>query len=175
MKTRSKTVIIIIATLIIGIVLGVVGGGMFFKYFANRIANKPIPNRFTSFVERIIKPDENQVDSVRAILNKYGERMSVLDQQHIAVITNLMDSMHTDLSTVLTEEQMSRLDEHQKRAQRFFKGRKPFPRTPGGPGMRGKDGEPPPGFDMQDHDKEPPLESGKRNEDKERPKHRDRI
>ena len=142
MNTRSKTIIIIIATLIIGIILGMLGSGLLFGHFTKNFTGKPIPHRFSSFVERIVKPNENQVDSVRAILDRYGERMGELDLQHISEITSLMDSMHVDLSTILTEEQMKKLDEHQKRARRFFKGRKPFPHTPGS-GMRDDDKEPP--------------------------------
>lgn len=161
MNTRSKTIIIIIATLIIGIVIGMVGSGLLMRQFARKFDEKPIHNRFSSIIERIVEPNENQIDSVRAILSRYGERMGELDRQHISVLTSLIDSMHVELSTILTEEQMKNLDEHQKRARRFLKGRMPFPPPPC-PGMHGDDEEPPPGHGMPD-------------DDEERPRRRDRI
>jgi hypothetical protein len=117
MSIRTKTILVIIATLIIGMVLGVLMGGPIMRHHFERPPKFTQPERSKHFVtlfERLIQPRDTQREAVVEILNKYSKRIEGLDSRHRLEMQALFDSMQTELSPILTEEQKAQLTERLK-------------------------------------------------------------
>lgn len=107
MNTQVKTILVIAITLVIGIVLGALIHGAVME---NRIRDMAFRMRsdegFMQRMEMIIQPDESQREAMRKILRKHFQRMSDYQEKFIV----MMDSLRTELDSILTEEQRKRLE-----------------------------------------------------------------
>ena len=145
MKTNTKTALVIIATLVIGILIGVLGSGFMVHRFARRV---PDMRHSEVFVERmidIIEPAPEQEEEIRGILTRHAEQFTEITEGFRAETTTLMDSLRTELDSVLTDEQRARLEEKHRRFDKMMKHGRPFPH--GRPGDRRR---PPPPDDSGD-------------------------
>jgi hypothetical protein len=115
MKTRSKTFWIILSTLVIGIIIGVLVGGMLQEKRWDRIRGMSHQERFLRVMENIIEPNEGQRDAIREILKRQSERMADIRKRHGIEMMALMDSTREELNNILTDEQLERLEKHMKR------------------------------------------------------------
>jgi len=109
MKIHTKSALIIISTLIIGIVLGVLLSGAFLQHLVTHDPASKLSKHFVHRFHRVIDPDESQRDTVDAILESYSGRFTDMHHVHFSEMGVLMDSMHTELKSVLTEKQLERL------------------------------------------------------------------
>ncbi len=147
MKPKAKSTLILAATLFIGMILGGLVAGTIMRA---RFAAIPSPDDFEPRFERVfmraIDPEPEQEAAVREILTRHSARMAGMFQEHMQAAKNQTDSLKAELSTVLTEEQMVRLDKKMKRMERMMHGKPPGGRGRGqqrrGEGHRG--GPPPP-------------------------------
>jgi hypothetical protein len=131
MTIHTKTALILLCTLVLGILLGVLASGAILRHFMHpdpRILSEHFIARF----EEIIDPDETQRDTIREILESYSDRFIQMHDNHHSEMTSLMDSLHTDLSSVLTEEQLLEMRKVMERRQRWMD-RPPFRRRGHGP------------------------------------------
>ncbi len=137
MQLHTKTALILFATLIIGMVLGaLVSGPLLFHQF-DRQMDTGMSEHFVRRFEDLIDPTEEQSDTVHAILENHVADFIELHNRHRAEIETLMDSMHTELFSVLTEEQRERLEKGLHLHRGFGEG-PPFRRR--GAGHRGPRG-----------------------------------
>ncbi len=111
MMTKMKVMIIIIATLIIGILLGVVGRGAFMKHRHQKLDSMERTELFLSRLNETVNPDSSQKPRVEEIAKRTAEKIEVLFDHHQAQMAILVDSMKRELATVLSPEQQRRLDE----------------------------------------------------------------
>ncbi|MBN2000953.1 hypothetical protein JW935_25635 [candidate division KSB1 bacterium] len=123
MKPKVKTSLILLATLVIGFLLGALSMITLRRYHMERFGKIREQQAFMFFHERLIQPTEGQQDTVKKILSRYSPRFYKVVRQHREQISVLRDSLMLELETVLTPEQMKRL-----------KQRAPFKRFPPGPG-----------------------------------------
>lgn len=123
MTTRGRAIGIIIGTLLIGVAIGaLVVAPLVARHHFKRIADFRTPKGFAQRLEEIIQPDESQVDALRAVLAEHGEAFDDMTSRHRGEIKDMVDSLHADLDTILTDEQMERLEHMRSRM-----------RPPGGP------------------------------------------
>jgi hypothetical protein len=141
MTIHTKTALILLVTIVLGVMIGLL-------ISANVVRHRPFPKppfplseSFVDRFEHLIDPGESQSDTVRAMLKTYSERFSRMNESHRDQMISLFDSMHADLSTVLTDEQKDRLQKDFERHRSMG----PPPEFP----MR-----PPPGFDAHKEDYE---------------------
>lgn len=111
MKTKSKTAFIILGTFAIGMVIGVLISGTLRHQKEQKFERMPPGKRFFLFMERIIQPTEQQREQFDRIIAKRSEQISKLHEEHQNEMFALYDSMRTELQSILTEEQRSRLEE----------------------------------------------------------------
>ncbi len=152
MKMETKTVLIILITLIIGMIIGALITGAFARHHIGRFMSMRKPERLGAHVERIIDPDESQREAVRAVLQRHSEQFLELHSQFEGKMLALRDSLKKDLDPILTEEQKKRL-ERQPKPPKHFRDRPPDhwrAREPGSP--------PPP--DKKRPEMSPPGEEG---------------
>jgi hypothetical protein len=129
MKTRTKTILIITTTLIIGMIVGSVLTGTILRSYRlrDRIEHMRTPEGFVSRFERIIKPDEQQRDKVHEILLEHFGRMESTSSRFFDQMKTLQDTLNMQLEPILTPEQKKRWHRFHER----FKDRKfPHPRRP---------------------------------------------
>lgn len=130
MKTKTKSTLIIIATLLLGMVLGAITATTYTYQRIERLHSMMEPGRFGPFVvDHIIQPvDDRQRDQLLMIVRTHGQEM------HSSLITFRsemdirMDSLMAELKPVLTDEQYKRFIDHLETGKR----------RGGPPHMRGK-------------------------------------
>ena len=162
MKMETKTVLIILGTLIIGMIIGALISGAFTRHRIGRFMSMREPGRLSAHVERIIDPDESQRELVREILSKHAERFLEIHSQFEGEMMALRDSLRKDLDPILTDEQKERLERVPK-PPKHFRDRQPGPwmdRRPGAlpPGREHPPGAPPPGEEYPPEAPPPPLD-----------------
>jgi hypothetical protein len=148
---ETKTVLIVLSTLIIGVIIGALITGAFARHRIGRFMAMRDPGRLSMHVERIIDPDESQREAVREILHKHSERFLEIHSRFEGEMLALRDSLKKDLAPILTDEQRERLERAPK-PPRHFRDHKP------GPWKDRRPGVPPPGEERPDSP--PPNEGG---------------
>ena len=116
MTTRGRAIGIIIGTLLIGVIIGaLIVGPLVAHHHFKRMADLRTPAGFAERLEEIIEPDESQVDALRTILAKYGEDFDEVVSRHRSEMKDMIDSLHADLDTILTDDQKERLEQRRRR------------------------------------------------------------
>jgi hypothetical protein len=126
MKMGTKTVLVILITLIIGMIIGVLITGAFARHRIGRFMSMREPGCLGAHVEKIIDPDESQREAVRDILQRHSEQFLKIHSRFEGEMLALRDSLKKDLDPILTEEQKKRL-ERQPKPPKHFRDRRPGP------------------------------------------------
>lgn len=120
MTTKAQTSLIIICTLVIGMVLGVLAGGVFRQKRLKQYEQMPLRQQFHHVMERIIQPSEKQRAAIHSTLAKRFEQISKVREKHQQEIFAIYDSLRKDFSALLTQEQRDRVEEHLLKGPRKF-------------------------------------------------------
>lgn len=133
MTARTKSTLILIATLALGIVLGSLITGAAVNRRLDRIAEMRTARGMAFFLERAIQPEsEEQREAIRAVLDDAAPAFTEVMRESRERMARLTDSLRAELEPLLSDEQKARLEE----GMRMRRGGPPF----GAPGDR-----PPPG------------------------------
>lgn len=133
MKARTKTILSLTGTLIIGMVLG---GLITMRIVNQRIDNlRELRNRkgFSEHIIKAAKPDADQEEAIRPLLEEFGDRMESLSQIHKGEVKRNLTELQDSLALHLNEKQMKRVRKRLKRMHgRHKKGKHPpgFPPPP---------------------------------------------
>ncbi|MBT6145269.1 MAG: hypothetical protein HN712_03960 [Gemmatimonadetes bacterium] len=142
MTVQTKSAIILLATLLIGMVLGALLFGTVQRQRFQHALRLVRPDRFTASVEEVIRPvDDEQRRAVGRILQAFDLQMRADRQEKDEHMRTGLDSLQLQLSLLLDEEQVARLQEHIVRHRQAL--RRPPPRMRP-PGMGPPPGERPP-------------------------------
>lgn len=116
MTDKSKAIGAAFAVLLIGVAIGaLVVGPMLARHHFKRADRAHGQEGFVSMMEERIKPDPAQVEVVREILTRYGDRLEGLrTRQHDKAVA-VFDSLDAELATVLTAEQKERIDRSKRK------------------------------------------------------------
>jgi len=145
MTARTTSALVLIATLLIGIVLGALLFGAVQRQRFQHALRLVRPDRFAASVEQVVQPkDEAQRQAIRQVLEKADARMRADRQAMSQRMRAGLDSLQTGLSAVLDESQMERLREHLTRHRGALR-RGPGARPPGArpPGAKPPGAKPP--------------------------------
>ncbi len=115
---KTKPVIIIIASIIIGFLIGFVTNGFITKSRIEKFVRSGTHEGFKGKYYRVIDPDEEQRKAIDPILDKYGEMIheNVVNMQKS--MKDLHDAMLMEIEPYLNEDQQSRLEESVRRFER---------------------------------------------------------
>jgi hypothetical protein len=117
--TKLKSLAIIVATLIIGMVLGGLITARLVNKRLDHITALRSQRGFTHFIERSIEYEsEEQREQVAEILDRTARQMFEHLRASRETTMRLLDSTRADLSEVLSEEQMEQLERRLKRRGR---------------------------------------------------------
>jgi hypothetical protein len=110
MNTKTKSTIVLIGVLLIGIVIGALGSSLIRRsMWEERVARFRSPEGFSERLIHIIKPDPAQEEKVRQILLKHHDKMEKITEASRTMIKEHADSLLIDLQPVLNPEQLARL------------------------------------------------------------------
>ncbi|MBN1782083.1 hypothetical protein JW948_13200 [bacterium] len=108
MKTRTKTILLIGLTFILGLLCGAVIQSILIRKEINRFSHRiRSPEGFIERFERIIQPTAEQRTEIRNVLKKHHREMMRFQNE----FPSRMDSLRKDLESILTEEQLKKLRE----------------------------------------------------------------
>lgn len=91
------------------------------RHRMNRIEKMRTVPGFSSAMQRIIQPTDEQMPKIKPILNKAAEALIQLGAKQFQSANVIVDSMVTDLSPYLTQEQKKRLLDHIRHFRRHVK------------------------------------------------------
>ncbi len=111
MNTKTMTTLIILCTLVIGVVIGALGSGMWRQKRESKFERMMPRQRFLGAMERIIDPTDTQREAIDKILKKRSEQITAVNEEHQNQIFTIYDSLQSELSSVLTKEQLNRLED----------------------------------------------------------------
>ena len=136
MRIKTQTALIIVATLLIGIVIGVLASGFIIHGLPRHVAGMRHREIFVDRMIAVIEPSPEQEDEIRGVLTRHAEDFADMSDRFHDDASALLDSLRSELQPLLNEEQKARLEE---RHRRFSKPRREF-----GPPGRHKPGNRPP-------------------------------
>ena len=116
MRIPTKSAMILLATLALGIVLGALIGGALLEDGTHGPPGARMARHFADHFEAVIRPEAEQRDTVRAILDGFADHFEGLYYRHHGEVEALIDSMRAEMTGILTGEQMERLRSHAEMA-----------------------------------------------------------
>jgi hypothetical protein len=117
-KTRTKSLFIILITLIIGIAIGFEVSEILIKKRFEEVRSVRDPKGFVNMFENLIKPDEKQKPVVDSILLKHHERINEIMTANRQLMDKQIDSLRIVLKPYLTNEQVEHLNAEIMRMRR---------------------------------------------------------
>lgn len=109
MKFDLKPTAILVATLSVGVVLGMVGQGMLMQDRSRRVQALRRPPGFVSQLEDAIQPREDQRDTVHKLLDLAAARNEAIYEADRKRLGAALDTMRMQLAPLLDKEQQARL------------------------------------------------------------------
>ncbi len=124
MSPRVKATLILIATLIAGVVLGVVGSGAIAnKRHADRRALRSERGLSARIESQLSNLSEQQREQIRAIARQHAPAMDSLRRKHRGELVSVFAEMRSEMAEVLTDQQRQELSEWLNRSGDFRDGR----------------------------------------------------
>ena len=124
---RTKSIALLVTTLLLGIVLGAVLNAWWARERFERLRRLRTPGGFEQIVVRTLEPNSpEQRQAIEAVVGRAARRLDSLRTRHWGEVRATVDSMRADLRPILTDAQMRGLS----RRIRMHRQRGRF-RTPG--------------------------------------------
>jgi hypothetical protein len=117
---KAKPLLLILATLIIGFVLGMLTSAQIRYHKLNPVRVFFSEERFREGFYRAIQPDEKQKDRIDIVLDKYARINSELQSNFRKELDSNMKEFRKEIDTYLTRDQIARLKEMDERRQEMI-------------------------------------------------------
>ncbi len=138
MSPRTKSILLLLTTLVIGLLLGALINGYFVRQRLDRLGSLMTRDGYSSRLVEVVNPtSEEQRQALRSVLEGAAPRAIQIMRQSREDMRALNDSVKSELEEILSQEQMARLEEHLRFRRRGpWRGRPGFdergpPRPPG--------------------------------------------
>jgi hypothetical protein len=116
MNTRSKSVLILVGVLIIGVIIGALGSTILRRQmWEDRISHFKKPDGFINRLIEKIEPEPDQEKAIREILSKHHQKMIKISEESRNMIKSHADSLILELKPILSKEQLDKLEKILKR------------------------------------------------------------
>lgn len=111
MSPRTKSVLLLAGTLVLGVLLGAAGTGLLARERQRRVGELRGPRGFVAHMEEVIRPrDERQRAAIEPILEATGTRNDTIIRHAHGALRAQLDSMRLRLAPLLDAEQRRRLE-----------------------------------------------------------------
>ncbi len=118
---KAKSVIVIVATLLIGFVLGFLTNGQLTRQRFQRFVHQGSYEGFKVRVMDIIRPDQKQIKVIEPILDKYAEKVEESVSTSRLELKSLHEEMLNELKPYLDTQQLARLEHVHQKFERGWK------------------------------------------------------
>ena len=126
---RRKSILILCATLLVGILVGLLVPGFFHKYEGRRhgrggreMSNEGKKEWFAGTIYRVVKPDSAQAKQIKPITDWAAQQIEAIEVSSNSQMSAVLDSVKAQLKPILTEEQQQRLVEFHEKAEGRWRG-----------------------------------------------------
>ncbi len=117
---RTKSILLLVCTLLLGVLLGAVLNTWLAQERFERIQALRSAQGFERMVERSVAPvSDEQSEQISIVMEEWGPRIVQQRREHRRETRALMDSVRTDLRPILSDEQMERLEERLRPRGRY--------------------------------------------------------
>ena len=124
MTARTKSILLLLGTLLIGMLLGVFVHMLMVEDRIERITSLRSQAGFVRFMENMIEPtDDAQQKAIRDVLDETAEKLNVHHAESRETVQGVMESFRASLDSLLTEEQVNGLNERMERAWKYKRSR----------------------------------------------------
>jgi len=110
MNVKTKTSLVIVFTLILGMVIGALASRALLQKKVERVFSMKQPKVFTKLYMEFIEPKATQKDQVQEILKTYGIRLNEIRSKSRKDQESTMLAMMSDLESFLSPEQLEWLE-----------------------------------------------------------------
>lgn len=110
MKVETKSAAILAATLLLGMVLGMMTQAVLARGRSNQLAELRGPPGFVAHLERVLAPSPDQAAGIRSILEETAARNGTIIRSARDGLRTELDSMAIRLAPLLTDAQRRRLE-----------------------------------------------------------------
>ena len=117
---RKKALLLMGATLIIGILIGAIGTGLVGRELRRHPAERDKDHFRKTFTERIIKAveaDPAQAEKMKPIILETTQKIDALQKNTQQQVYALVDSSEVKMKSILSEDQMKKLKEFHRRGR----------------------------------------------------------
>ncbi len=130
MNAKTKSIAIIIGTLLVGIIIGSLATGAIFSSRVAEIQALRQENGMSRFLERMIEPtDEAQLAEIQAVLQETERRHMEIRRSVATEHRDVLVDMKRSLDQILNDEQKAalsqRVEKERKRRKGFMRGEGP--------------------------------------------------
>ncbi len=123
--SRRKSILILIATLFFGVLLGLLVPAVVHKINERKVTvsrraygdGHHRRMRFAGTLEHVISPDSEQRERMRPVVEWAGTRIDSIESSANRQVEMVLDSLSENLAPILTEEQRERLEAFHDRAR----------------------------------------------------------
>ena len=131
MSSRARIAAVLIATLVLGMVVGALGFSVYQRHRFRDALSLARPALFTARLQRAIGPvEEERRERIGAVLRRVDERMRAHRIARDRERRAQLDSIRAALHPLLTDEERRRLERHLERHKRWMR-RGPAPHRGG--------------------------------------------
>ena len=124
MTARTKSILLLLGTLLIGMLLGVFVHMLMVEDRIERITSLRSQAGFVRFMENMIEPtDDAQQKAIRDVLDETAEKLNVHHAESRETVQEIMESFRASLDSLLTEGQVHALNERMERAWKYKRSR----------------------------------------------------
>ena len=138
MKKTIQIIILITLTFIIGFVVGFLINGRMVSHRIDKMRSYYNETGFGREIMHIIKPSEQQREDIIPILKEYAEENRELIGEYRQDQMETFNDLIYELDDILTQEQLSRLQDHWKRKRARFEDKRPGQRKSRGKNQNGR-------------------------------------
>ncbi len=110
MKISTKTTIILLSAVVLGVIIGVLGSGLLHKKRYEKIQTMDPGQRFKEVLFDIIKPDKIQRQAIEDILKEQTAKISLLEEDYQGEVYAIFDSTKIKIKSILTEKQLEEFE-----------------------------------------------------------------
>lgn len=112
MKNKLKPIIILLATLLLGGVVGFMASTYHFHHRMDEFMRCSDQDRFINMIRQQVEPTKEQEGNIIPILEKYAEESMELHHDCRSEHFTIIDSMFSEIKPFLNEKQQNKLKKH---------------------------------------------------------------
>jgi len=120
MQSKGKSIAVVLIVLAIGFIMGALTSGALQNRRLHHIRHMGPQERFEKMLYDIVEPNVEQRQELDRIFEKYALKMAAINDEKTIALLNEVDSLRTEVRSILTEEQKKRFQERQQTFYEHF-------------------------------------------------------